>query len=120
MSAAIAASIGLLVALAAACLGINVYLLLTKQIADPHEVVALAKSGHRLARVYVALFVLALVVFGMQIALLVLRGLRAPCAQGSCSFGATKGRTSMPQLSLPSARVATPNPSLQRTASGVR
>jgi hypothetical protein len=75
MSNTIAAAIGLLVVLAAACLGINVYMLLTKQISNPHEMVALAKNGHRLARVYMVLFALAVCVFCVQIALLILRGL---------------------------------------------
>jgi hypothetical protein len=65
--------VGLLV-LAAACLAILVYLLLTKQVRRPQDVTSAAQGGNKLARAYVALFVLALLLFAAQAVLLILRG----------------------------------------------
>lgn len=74
MNTAIAATLGVIMAIVVACLGINAYLLLTKQISNPHEVLGLARRGHRLGRLYVVLVVLAGAAFALQLVLIALRG----------------------------------------------
>jgi hypothetical protein len=73
MNTAIAVSLALLVLIVGSCLAINAYLLLSKQISDPHGVMALAKQGHLLARIYVGLFVLSVAVFLLLLVLVTLR-----------------------------------------------
>ncbi|MDP1690699.1 MAG: hypothetical protein Q8L49_01835 [Burkholderiaceae bacterium] len=53
----------LLAAIAVLCLGIQVYLFSKRRIKSPHDVVALASTGDKVAKVYVYLFVLAGIVF---------------------------------------------------------
>ena len=53
----------MLSAIAAVCLGIQVYLFSKGKVKSPHDVVDLASKGDRLAKVYVSLFILACVVF---------------------------------------------------------
>jgi hypothetical protein len=65
--------IGLLV-IAVSCLLILAYLLLTKQVRSPQEVLSAAREGNTLARVYIGLFVLAFLVFVVQIVVLIFRG----------------------------------------------
>lgn len=73
MDTAIAASLGLLVLIAISCIMINVYMLLTKQIRNPHDMLESARHGNRLARVYVGLFFVAVAILLVLVALLALR-----------------------------------------------
>ena len=63
----------LLVVIVLACWCIQGYLLVTKQLSNPHEILALAGRGHRLARFYVALFIAALIVLLVSVVLMFVR-----------------------------------------------
>jgi hypothetical protein len=74
MNVLAAASMLVLIASVVVCLGIQFSLIVKRQLKSPHEIVALAKSGHKAARTCVRLYVLAVVALVVLVVSELLRG----------------------------------------------